>query len=33
MLVKKNNKCCIDIVKGANNLRQKTNKEDTYCET
>ena len=33
MLVEKNNKCCITIVKGTNNLRQKTNKEDTYRET
>jgi len=33
MLVEKSNKCCIDIAKGTNNLRQKFRKEDTYCET
>jgi len=29
MLVEKNNKCCIGIVKGINNLREKFIKEDT----
>ena len=29
MLVEKNNKCCIGIVKGKNNLREKFIKEDT----
>jgi len=33
MFVEKSNKCCIDIVKWTNNLRQKFRKEDTYCET
>jgi len=29
VLVKKNNKCCIDIIKEINNLRQKTRKDET----
>jgi len=36
MLVEKNNKCCICIIKGTGNLRKKKKKnikkEDMYCE-
>jgi len=32
MLVKKNNKYCIDIIEMINNLRQKNSKEHIYRE-